>query len=126
MYVQGENFDFDIITFIPATKDSMKKRGYNQSELLAKHIGKNMNIDVKGYLSKIKETKDQIGLTEEMRWLNSMNSFSLKNQYPLKGKNVLLVDDVITTGATAFSCAKEIKKGGAKNVIILTAAKSKL
>lgn len=85
-----------------------------------------MRIHVKNYLYKIIETKDQIGLNDEMRWKNCSNSFRFNRKYSVKEKKILLVDDVITTGATAYSCAKEIKNAGAEAVIILTAAKSKL
>ena len=120
------NLLFDVITFVPATKQSLKKRGYNQSELLAKVISEVLKIKMISSLDKIKETKDQIGLNEEMRWQNILGSYKLSSLTKLKNKKILLVDDVMTTGATTFCCAEELIKGEANCVTILTAAKSKL
>ena len=77
-------------------------------------------------LDKIRETKDQIGLNEEMRWRNILGSYRLRSDKKIKNKKILLVDDVMTTGATTFCCAEELIKGEANCVIILTAAKSKI
>lgn len=120
------NLMIDVITFVPATKQSLKKRGYNQSELLAKVISEILKIKVISTLDKIRETKDQIGLNEEMRWQNILGSYRLRSLIKFKNKKILLVDDVMTTGATTFCCAEELIKGEANCVIILTAAKSKL
>ena len=124
--VLKNNLIFDFITFVPATKQSLRKRGYNQSELLAKAISEVLKIKVIYTLDKIRETKDQIGLNEEMRWQNILGSYRLKNNVKFKNKKILLVDDVMTTGATTFCCAEELIKSEANCVIILTAAKSKL
>lgn len=120
------NLIFDFITFVPATEQSLRKRGYNQSELLAKAISELLKIKVISTLDKIRETKDQIGLNEEMRWENILGSYRLRSNIKLKNKKILLVDDVMTTGATTFCCAEELIKGEGNCVIILTAAKSKL
>lgn len=117
---------FDIITFVPSDKKALKKRGYNQSEFLARTIGKNFNVPAKKFIEKSRATKDQIGLDKEARWHNLKGSFLVKKNKLIRNKIILLVDDVITTGATAFLCAEELKKSGAKEVIVLTAAKSKI
>ena len=120
------NLIIDFITFVPATKRSLKKRGYNQSKLLARAISDVLKIKMISTLDKIKETKDQIGLNEEMRWKNISGSYKLKSLIKIKNKKILLVDDVMTTGATTVCCVEELIKGEANCVIILTAAKSKL
>ena len=120
------NLVFDFITFVPATKQSLAKRGYNQSQLIAKAISEVLKIKVIPTLIKIRETKDQIGLNQEMRWQNILGSYRLRDHIKLENKNILLVDDVMTTGATTFCCAEELIKSEANCVIILTAAKSKL
>nr|WP_251861546.1 ComF family protein [Clostridium sp. Marseille-Q2269] len=114
----------DIITFVPSSKKSYKKRGYNQSEYLAKFISENMNIPIKYCLKKKTNTKDQIGLNGVERWLNVEGSFKVYNEKYIKNKRILLIDDVLTTGATCFYCANELKKTGAREIFILTAAKS--
>ena len=120
------NIIIDFITFVPATRQSLKNRGYNQSELLAKVISGMLKVKVISTLDKIRETKDQIGLNEEMRWQNILGSYRLRGLTKIKNKKILLVDDVMTTGATTFCCAEELIKGEANCVIILTAAKSKI
>jgi competence protein ComFC len=120
------NLVIDFITFVPCTKQSLMKRGYNQSQLLAKAISEVLKIKMISTLDKIRETKDQIGLNEEMRWQNILGSYRIRSNIKIKNKKILLIDDVMTTGATTFCCAEELIKGKAKCVIILTAAKSKL
>lgn len=124
--IKTENIQFDAIAYIPITKVSMKKRGYNQSEYLARIIASEMNIPIIHCLEKVKQTKDQIGLNGNERWNNVLGSFRIANENNFKNKNILLVDDVITTGATAFSCAYELKKCKAEKIIILTGAKSRV
>jgi len=120
------NLSIELITFVPTTRKNLRKRGYNQTEFLAKTIGRETNIAVVKLLRKVKETKDQIGLSGEERWLNINNSYEGINKKNIIGKSILLIDDVITTGATAFYCAKALLDKGAKEVHILTSAKSKI
>lgn len=124
--IRRENIKFDGVTYIPMTKKSLKKRGYNQSKYLAKIIGESLNKPVIHCLNKIRDTKDQIGLNGNERWNNVYGSFIVTDEVNVINKNILLVDDVITTGATAFSCACQLMKKNAKKITILTAAKSKV
>lgn len=124
--IKNKNIKFDIITYVPSTKEAIKRRGYNQSKYLAKTIGYKTNTKILEFLMKNKDTRDQIGLNGEERWLNLKNSFECTNEKYLKNKTILLVDDVITTGATSFYCAKAMLRKGASNVIVLTCAKSRL
>jgi len=124
--INNKAIKFDLISYVPASSKSFKSRGYNQSEYLAKAIGNSFGVPVVCCLKKTRETKDQIGLSRIMRWDNLTNCFKTTNDKKISGKNILLIDDVITTGATAFYCASELKKGGANKVTILTAAKSRI
>lgn len=124
--IKANNIQFDFISYIPMTKASMKKRGYNQSEYLAKVIGNETNKPVVHCLDKIKQTKDQIGLNGIERWDNVFGSFKIVNENIILNKKILLIDDVITTGATAFSCAYELLKSDAEEITILTGAKSRV
>ncbi|AEB76915.1 ComF family protein [Clostridium botulinum] len=117
---------FDIITYVPSSKEALKERGYNQGEYLAKLVAEKTNKKVVKVLEKSKKTKDQIGLTKNQRWENLKNSFKCIDINKIQGKKILLVDDVLTTGATAFYCSKEMILNGAKDVSILTVAKSTL
>lgn len=125
-FIRENNIKFEVVTFVPMTRKAIRKRGYNQSRLLAKIISKKFNIELIDCLKKIRETKDQIGLDSDSRWINISSSFKIKNQSKVLNKNILIVDDVITTGATSYSCAKEILNNGAKEVNILTAAKTSI
>ncbi|MGE5628714.1 MAG: ComF family protein [Solirubrobacterales bacterium] len=116
----------DYIAFVPISKASLKKRGYNQSMLLGKIISKETGIEIIDVLKKSKDAKDQIGLSRKERLENIKNSFEFKGNTNIKNKNIILVDDVFTTGATAFWCVDILIKNGAKDVKVLTAAKSKV
>lgn len=124
--ITDEEISFDLLTFVPSSKAAYKKRGYNQSEYIAIGISKIFDSRVYTLLEKTSITLDQIGLDSSSRWENLSNSFKAKNINKIKNKKVLLVDDVITTGATAFYCKEELMKAGAKEVIVLTAAKSRI
>lgn len=124
--IKRENISFDYITYVPSSKNALKKRGYNQSEYLAKQIGGNMNKKVIKVLEKSRVTKDQIGLDGTNRWDNLQDSFKIISGSLKEKSCVLLVDDVITTGATVYYCSKELIKYGCLDVIVLTVAKSSI
>ena len=122
--IKNKEQQFDIISYVPMTKKALKNRGYNQSEFLANYISRFLNVPLICTLIKTKETKDQIGLNGEERWDNMESCFQINKSKAIKNKKILLIDDVITTGATAFYCAHALKEKGINNVYILTIAKS--
>lgn len=125
--IKKNNLKFDFITYIPMNKPALKKRGYNQSEYLAQSVGEALNIPMIHCLEKIEKTKDQIGLNHSERWKNMQKCFKfVSNNTSIENKKILIVDDVITTGATAFYCAYELIKNGSEEITILTGAKSKV
>ena len=114
-----ENVDF--ITCVPISKERLKKRGFNQSELLCEMLAKDFKIDCDSkLLTRVKNTLSQAGLTKEQRLKNLKSAFALENQEKIKGKNILIVDDICTTGATLDEIAKLLKKKGAGRVYGLT------
>ncbi len=115
---------YDIIISVPMTKVKIAKRGYNQTELIAKLIAKNIkNIQYKkDILIKIKDNKIQSTLNKKQRIENVKNAYKLKNAQIIKQKNILILDDIYTTGATVNECAKMLKQQKC-NVSILTIAK---
>jgi len=116
--LEKEGIDFDIIIPIPLSQKSLKKRGYNQSELLANEIGKYFNKPVMtNVLTKIKETRHQKELGFDDRQKNLSGAFHLENYHEIKGKNILLIDDILTTCATVNTCA-EIMKKHANNIYV--------
>ena len=98
----------DYIAYVPSSKKKMKLRGYNHSKLLAEEISKYSNIPLFDNLRKIKKTKSQHFLSLEERSVNLQNSFLV--DCDLSGKNILLLDDIHTSGATIDECYKELKK----------------
>jgi len=108
----SENKDFlsvDIILPIPLHPKKLKKRGYNQSEQIAKGIAKSMSkpVDTKS-LIRIVETATQTNKTRYARWENASEIFQLAAPEKLIGKHILLVDDIVTTGATVESAAQQL------------------
>ncbi len=114
---------FDLIVPIPLHKKRLKYRGFNQSEILAKKIADKFNIKLEAKrLKRIIHTSPQAELDREQRLKNLKNVFEWGNyigagrDLPLRGKNILLVDDITTTGATLEECAKVLKKEGADKI----------
>lgn len=108
---------------IPLSSSKLRKRGYNQSEILAEELGKRLRIPVKNLLKRIIDTKTQVGLKVEERKKNIKDAFELNSKYKILNPNVLLVDDVVTTGSTLLEASKVLKKAGVKKVIGLALAR---
>jgi ComF family protein len=99
----------EVIIPVPLHKKKLMKRGYNQSEQFAIGLGKTMNLPVNPYiLSRQKNTETQTKKSRFSRWQNVSKMFVLKDLILLEGKHILLVDDVITTGATLESCIQTL------------------
>ena len=125
MKLQEDPFDsdFDILTWVPVSRLRQFARGYDQSELLAKALGKELGMTPIPGLRKLRHTKPQSGIRSSAeRRANVFNAYQNINPSLFKGKRVLLVDDVVTTGATAAECAKMILVSGAKSVFLATVA----
>lgn len=115
---------YDIIIPVPIHKKRKSLRGYNQSELIAKKLSDRfkmpMYIDV---LKKQINTIPQSSLGKKARKSNAQNVYKVDNMQKIKNKNVVIVDDIYTTGATANECIKVLKDAGAYRVGIITIAK---
>lgn len=115
------NLDFDLVSFVPMTAKAIKKRGFNQSKLLAEFMCDILEIDVcKELLAKVKDTEPQEKLRREERMKNMEGAFKVVDKELVAGKKILLIDDVKTTGATLSQCSKMLKLAGATEVDILT------
>ena len=122
-----ENTDRDaIITTVPLHIFSYLKRGYNHSELLAKSIAKQEGNIFRNLLRKSRLTKHQAKLARSERLRNVRKSFSLRKKYlkEMIWKDIIIIDDVISTGSTLNECAHVFKKNGAKRVFWLLLATS--
>ncbi len=119
---------FDVIVPMPLHWRKRWGRGFNQAELLAHEIGRRTYIPVRNALRRVRDTAPQAGLTSAKRRKNVSGAFQAarrsKNRTALEGRSVLLIDDVMTTGATAASCARALKRGGARHVTLLTLARA--
>lgn len=117
--------NIDFIMPIPIHWTKRLIRGYNQTELLAKSLGKQLDIPVCNHvITRSKKVRSQRGLKKKERIQNQRNSFSIKNRPILYKKHVLLVDDIFTTGATAEQAAIVIKNAGAARITLITVART--
>ena len=122
-YIYLKNFfRSEVVCCVPMSEKRLKERGYNQSELLARKVAEKINVQFKDCLVKTKETERQATLSRAERLKNLTNSFRVKSKKAVQGKNVLLIDDVTTTGATAEAVAAKLKKAGALRVHLITVA----
>ncbi len=116
---------YDIIIPVPISKKRKKQRGYNQSEIIAKYLAKQLPLVEyqKDVLYKIKDTSPQSLLDKEKREMNIQGAYYIKNEKKVQNKKIVLFDDIYTTGATVNECSKQLKRAGAKEIGVLTLAK---
>lgn len=118
--VYYSDIDFDFITFVPLSKKSYRKRGYNQAELLAKALSKRLDIPCVPTLKKIFETENQRSQSAKQRRANLRGVFDLIDDTDVDSKTILLVDDVKTTGSTLNECSAVLNAYGADKVYACT------
>jgi competence protein ComFC len=111
---------FDAIVPVPLFWRRRLQRGFNQSELLARGLARCTGIPTVNALRRVRPTPTQAGLSNSVRRQNVAQAFRSRS---VQGKRILLIDDVMTTGATAASCALALKQAGARRVALLTVAR---
>jgi ComF family protein len=116
----------DFIIPVPLHPKRLRQRSFNQASLLARRMGSALNISVDyASLQRSRWTEPQTGLSRRQRAANVKGAFSLKSNKKFKGKGILVVDDVLTTGETVEQCVRVLKKdGGAREVAVLTVART--
>jgi competence protein ComFC len=114
---------YDIILPVPMSKEKCKKRGYNQAKLITNVIAKNTKIQELDIIEKVKETKTQSLLNNKDRKINVKDAFCIKDKNIVKNKNVILFDDIYTTGATVNEISKLLKNAGVRKILVLVIAK---
>jgi ComF family protein len=115
--------EFDGIVPLPLHWRRRWRRGFNQSELLARVVSRQTGRPVWKIVRRRKATPPQAGLTSAERRTNVAGAFEVTNGRHIEGRDILLIDDVLTTGATARACAAVLKRSGASKVTVLTLAR---
>lgn len=105
-----------VLVSVPLHSKRKKWRGFNQAETLARLLAKSLGMPFADILIRVIDTKTQVGLKRDERRKNVVGAFSIKEGTKVRGKTILLVDDVYTSGATMGECCRVLKKAGAKEV----------
>ncbi len=114
--------EIDLIVPVPLHKKKLQKRGFNQSEWFAKGLSAALQIPYSDVLLRTEQKESQTLKDRVSRWSNVKEIYKFKKESNIKGLRILLVDDVITTGATMEICANELLNNGAKEVSIAAIA----
>lgn len=118
--------EVDGIVPVPLHRRRLWERGFNQSFLLARYLSKKFGMPLLGGVERVRPTLPQVGLSYEERGKNLKNAFKVINPRDLVNKEILIVDDVFTSGSTVESLAKTLLKAGSTKVMVLTCATSPL
>lgn len=111
----------DVVSYVPMSRSAVRARGFNQARLLAAGVATKLDLPLEKLLVKSRRTLPQAGLSARRRRENLRGAFQLIRS----GEgNVLLIDDIFTTGSTAEACAHTLKSGGYEKIFVLTAARA--
>lgn len=120
---QEAEYGFDILSWVPISPGRRFSRGYDQGQLLANAVGRELGLKPMRVLIKKRETPPQSGISDNAhRRANILGAFRVPHPQKVAGKRILLLDDVVTTGATASECAKTLMLAGAKEVSLAAVA----
>jgi len=114
---------FDAVVPVPLHWLRRWRRGFNQSELLARGLARRLKVPMLCALRRTRSTRIQAGLSNTARRRNVAQAFRCRRAGAVAGKRLLLIDDVMTTGSTAAACALALKRAGAKRVVLATVAR---
>lgn len=119
-----EKLNIDLIVAVPIEHKKLITRGYNQSLEIAKHIAKHLNKPYTDKIVKRRHSRSQTSLTKRQRMENAKSAFYLNTSFDcdIKGKTILLIDDVLTTGNTLLFCMDELERAGANKVFVFVSA----
>ena len=125
LMVQALPLDLQVDLIVPVPLHWRRRlwRGFNQCELLARPLESRLRVPVVAAIGKSRHTETQASSTPTQRRSNLTGAFVLTDKKIVEGKRVLLVDDVLTTGATVTMCSNLLRRGGAKSVTVLTLAR---
>lgn len=115
----------DYIVPVPLHEKRLHERGYNQAELLSHEISRHFGVPtLSGLLHRTRETKPQFDLPRNDRFKNVKGAFALHGAHHIKGKRILILDDIYTTGSTISECTRVLKEGEAAQVHVLTLSRA--
>ena len=113
----------DIMTWVPLSRRRLRRRGYDQARVLAEETAKRLGLPCEGLLEKRVDTRPQSGIKDaEKRRENASGVYACPAPEKVKGRRVVLIDDIVTTGATLSECASVLKKAGCTEVFAAAAA----
>lgn len=114
------NYNFDGIVFVPSNKKKLRMRGYDAMNFVANHLSEILSIPILSGLKKKEGGRDltEIDINERENYVK--NTFFIDDGIQLKGKNILLIDDIITTGATLRDCIRALKEVKVKKIGVIT------
>lgn len=115
--------EFDAIACVPLSKERRKARGYNQSQLIAEELSRMTGVPYANVLEKVTDNREQHKLHRADRQQNVLGVYAIRQDEIVHGKRFLLLDDIMTTGATLQECAGQLIAAGAKQVICAVAAR---
>lgn len=122
--LEKRELSFDVITWVPLSAKRLRSRGYDQARLLAEEIAKRCGIECRRLLIKTADTPPQSGTHSRQERKANVKGVYRPDALPMiQGKNILLVDDIVTTGSTLDECARVLKASGAKSVSAVTVAR---
>jgi ComF family protein len=106
----------DLFVPVPLHPDRLRERGFNQSLLLAQHVGDRLAVQVTEALVRTRRTNAQVNLGAKQRMANVAGAFAIQPEIQVAGLSVVLIDDVVTTGSTLSACAEALLSAGASSV----------
>ncbi|MBI1739143.1 MAG: ComF family protein [Acidobacteria bacterium] len=114
----------DVVVPVPLHVSRLRERGYNQAELIAQPLAKRLGLPLRSYLLvRTRPRPEKLKLTRQERWRTVRGAYAMRTDAKIDKLRVLLVDDVLTTGATVDSCAQALRRAGASRVVALTVAR---
>lgn len=117
--------EYDLVTWVPLSRRRLRERGYDQARLLARSTARELGLPLTPTLHKQRNTQPQSGTGDAAkRRANIAGAYRMKQGADVTGKRVLLMDDIVTTGATLSECARVLGKAGAEQVVCATVARS--